>query len=487
MATKQWPSLPEWASGGTKVEPSPAKKASGWVGGGEKPPYQTFNWWQDNVYENITYIQSLVEPYPTLQEAIESTFTGTFGGASLPPRYVQQSFLAPLTRGASVNLGPIGEASADLLVCADGRYVCTMTAPDTVSVYNQKDLTLFTTITLAAPPVGNVFDIKSNGFYVAVAYDGKIDLFDISTQALEHTYVHVAGPLEVYSIELLSNNYIIFAGNAANGSGSTPGSDNVGIVDDGGALVNSVQIHSVSGALIRYVSWWNGNIACYDATNLTMWMFSYNSNAPSLALAWYERWREDLTSDSWTYVRDIALNATGVMVVGDPGGVPGARVYSIGPDTQVPPGPFRPVNLAYAQIGTGVGITWVFNLSRDETRFFLAADENGTAPAGEYSNIFVFDGTLLNGTNTTNVDAGALIKVHDFEFDSTDVAEPGTMVAIATDYDKLYVLHEKTGGGDETLYAYGLGTLPKQWNVSDRIVAGDGVSGPMKSAYPTGR
>lgn len=33
------------------IEPSPAKQALGWVGGGEKPPYQTFNWWQNLVYQ----------------------------------------------------------------------------------------------------------------------------------------------------------------------------------------------------------------------------------------------------------------------------------------------------------------------------------------------------------------------------------------------------------------------------------------------------
>lgn len=488
MATKQWPSLPEWASSGTKVEPTAAKKAAGWVGGGEKPPYQTFNWWQDNVYQNMEYVQSVINPYSTLQDAIESTFTGSIGGAPLAPRYLQQSFLAPLVRGNSANLGPIGEASADLLICADGRYICTMTAPDTISVFNQRDLSLFTTITLAAPPAGNVFDIKSNGFYLAVAYDGKIDLFDIATQAIEHTYVHVAAPLEVYSIELLSNNYIIFAGNAANGSGSTPLTYNVGIIDDGGAFLNGIDVGGTSG-LIRYISWWDGNISCYDFTSQNLWMFSYSSNAPSLALAWQERWRKNLGADGWSFVRDIALNSLGVMVAGDPGGLQGVTVFSIGPDNATNPAPYLPVNLAYDNDFNN-GATWVFQLSRDATRFFLSADENGTAPPGPpftLSSLIVYEGNLMNGTSKNIADAGQLIRTYDFQFDSTDVAEPGTMVGITTDYDQIYVLHEKTGGGDETIFAYGLGTKPSHWTISDRVVAGDGVSGPMKAAHPTGR
>lgn len=53
--------LPEWASSpasGDILEPSAGRKASGWVrvnGVPEKPPYQTFNWYQERVYRWIQW------------------------------------------------------------------------------------------------------------------------------------------------------------------------------------------------------------------------------------------------------------------------------------------------------------------------------------------------------------------------------------------------------------------------------------------------
>ena len=43
--------LPEWATAGiTTPEPSQPKKEAGWVGGGEKPPLNFFNWWMNLVF-----------------------------------------------------------------------------------------------------------------------------------------------------------------------------------------------------------------------------------------------------------------------------------------------------------------------------------------------------------------------------------------------------------------------------------------------------
>lgn len=468
MATKQWPSnLPEWATTGVKVEPTAAKKSLGWVGGGEKPPYQTFNWWQDNVFENVAYIKTVLDPYPDLQSAIESAFTGLPSSViGIPPRFVSPSLSSALEKNTSVNLGPVAEAGADLLVCSDGRYVCTMTAADTISVYNQTDLTLFTTITLGAPPVGSIQDLKSNGFYVAVAYDGKIDLFDISTQALEHSYVHTTGGLEVFSIELLADNFILFSGNAANGGGSTPANDNIGIVDDGGTLFESIQ-QGAAVDVINHISWWDGNLACYNFTNQNLSMLWFDDNAaPGSNLK--QRWNTVL---GWPSVAGLALNSVGLAVVGRPTAVPTTetRVYAIGADTTTGPIPLAGKVLASDTFYTGA--PWIMNVACDETRFFVTADSDGT-PLTD-SNIFVYE---VVGSSAE------LIRTYDYQFDST---VPGRMVSVSTDFDKIYVMHELTGGGDETIQSYGLGTLPGFWNVTTGTNTGHGVKGPTKLAYPT--
>lgn len=469
MATKQWPTLPEWASSGTKVEPNAAKKAAGWVGGGEKPPYQTFNWWQNSAFENVDYIKSIIDPYSNLQTAIESTFETSFTtGPRIPPRFVAPSFRAPCESTTSVNLGPVAEAGADLLVSADGRYVCAMTAADTISVFNQSDLTLFTTITLAAPPVGNVLDLKSNGFFVAVAYDGKIDLFDISTQALEHSYVHTTGGLEVFSIELLANNFILFSGNAANGSGSTPAGDNIGIVDDGGTLFESI-LQGAAANAISHISWWEGNLACYNATNQNLSMLWFDDNAtPGSNLK--QKWNTVL---GWSSVAGLALNSVGVAVVGRPTGVPTTevQVFAVGPDTTTGPVPLAGKLLANDAFYTGA--PWIMNVDRDATRFFVTADSDGT-PLTD-SNLFIYE---VVGSSSE------LVRVYDYQFDTTAI---GRMVAVSTDFDKIYVLHELTGGGDETIISYGLGTTPGFWNITTNTNTGQGVKGPTKAAYPVGK
>jgi len=58
--------LPEWASSpqdpGDIATPSVSRKLSGWHRNGsvpEKPPYQLFNWWQNNVYQWISWLNGI--------------------------------------------------------------------------------------------------------------------------------------------------------------------------------------------------------------------------------------------------------------------------------------------------------------------------------------------------------------------------------------------------------------------------------------------
>lgn len=54
---------PTWAETGTVVEPSAPKKASGWSGPGEEPPYQFFNWWQRAVARWLTYFETTTDAF----------------------------------------------------------------------------------------------------------------------------------------------------------------------------------------------------------------------------------------------------------------------------------------------------------------------------------------------------------------------------------------------------------------------------------------
>ena len=64
-------SYPEWATSpavGDVTDPGAPRKLSGWTlvaGIPEKPPYQTFNWWQENVYRWIAYLGGISEGAPT--------------------------------------------------------------------------------------------------------------------------------------------------------------------------------------------------------------------------------------------------------------------------------------------------------------------------------------------------------------------------------------------------------------------------------------
>jgi hypothetical protein len=93
-------SYPEWASSPTPadvVDPGASRKSTGWtlIGGvPEKPPYQTFNWWQQSVYNWIAYLGGI-------SEGALSTLT-IAAGAIVP---VNASHLVETTGGgASSNL-----------------------------------------------------------------------------------------------------------------------------------------------------------------------------------------------------------------------------------------------------------------------------------------------------------------------------------------------------------------------------------------------
>jgi hypothetical protein len=85
---------PEWASapaGGDLIEPVPSKKASGWrkvSGIPEKPPYQQFNWWQNNVYLWVKHLK---------EEAVNFTGEKTFSDGIKTPSITEKTAGAGVT------------------------------------------------------------------------------------------------------------------------------------------------------------------------------------------------------------------------------------------------------------------------------------------------------------------------------------------------------------------------------------------------------
>ena len=82
--------LPEWASSPQDpndiVPPSAGRKLSGWhrnAGVPEKPPYQFFNWWQNKVYQWISWFDSLLDQGVKTTDSpsfINATVAGTLLG-----------------------------------------------------------------------------------------------------------------------------------------------------------------------------------------------------------------------------------------------------------------------------------------------------------------------------------------------------------------------------------------------------------------------
>lgn len=60
MAVSKPSKYPEWADGGTIVEPSGAKKSLGWIV--EKPPYQFFNWLFNLIYQWVEWFDQGYRP-----------------------------------------------------------------------------------------------------------------------------------------------------------------------------------------------------------------------------------------------------------------------------------------------------------------------------------------------------------------------------------------------------------------------------------------
>lgn len=161
---------PRWATGGSAdiVEPSEGKKDLGWVGGGEKPPHETFNWLLRRAYDWINNLADNAAGYDDVADFVANSEGGDFGLI----RH-EGAFGENYSREASLATG-----NAVTAVYSDSAHLLTGEADASVTLRDRLTLAqtsigafagsyTFTNFSATAP----VDAIHSNGKFVAAVAD----------------------------------------------------------------------------------------------------------------------------------------------------------------------------------------------------------------------------------------------------------------------------------------------------------------------------
>lgn len=161
--------LPRFASSGTVVEPSEGKKDLGWVGTGEKPPWQTFNWLHKLTWQWINNLATYGTGYPSLASFVANADEGSIGvvdtfDTSFGPGIVTTSAVAAKAVDSDAEYWLVTTASAFTLR--------ERTAVNTI-VQTYTETNAVTTRTKAV----------TNGRHVAVIHDTFLEVFDRDTGA----------------------------------------------------------------------------------------------------------------------------------------------------------------------------------------------------------------------------------------------------------------------------------------------------------------
>lgn len=163
--------LPKWATSGSAdiVEPSEGKKDIGWVGKGEKPPHETFNWLLNQTYKWLLNLSGGAATYSDLASFIAKAEAGDTG------------IIKP-DIGAFVPLG-VKSTTADTIywVDSDGEYIA-VTTPTGFELRPVSDIDTITRTFVTANTPSTPIKAVTNGVYVAVMYDNNyVELFNRDT------------------------------------------------------------------------------------------------------------------------------------------------------------------------------------------------------------------------------------------------------------------------------------------------------------------
>jgi hypothetical protein len=189
--------LPEWASGGTKTEPSSAKKALGWVFG-ERPPFDFFNWWQDLVSDWIVYLdEGALVQYGNVSDVVDNTPIDKIAfvspnAASAADAWSQQWTKTP------TQIGGVGHTVSAL--ATDGVYLfCLSDTIGTTAYIKAFDLRTGTeewTRTFTSTGAVTTHFFHSDGAFLVHGYNepaGAISVYDVT----DGTPVNVIGKANI--------------------------------------------------------------------------------------------------------------------------------------------------------------------------------------------------------------------------------------------------------------------------------------------------
>jgi hypothetical protein len=167
---------PRWATLGTTLEPSEGQKDSGWVGGGQKPGYKTFNWLQKACGEWVSNLADVAASYVDTSEFIANAEPGNTG--QITP---DMGNFVPCGQVAAS--GAIG--ATIITMDGDGEFFYIATAAATANPFHKYDKTGTLIQTYTAARVATPYRIRANGSVVAAIYygggSGYLTVWDATT------------------------------------------------------------------------------------------------------------------------------------------------------------------------------------------------------------------------------------------------------------------------------------------------------------------
>ena len=118
--------LPEWDKNETDTtEPTTSRKDDGWVVTAsvpEKPPYQMFNWWQNNVYKWIDWLKDKVSSNVTIITT-QAEFDVVFDGVTV----LEDQVIYLENKGSTYTLGVVVPFGGNLKIDSDPGVTITRT------------------------------------------------------------------------------------------------------------------------------------------------------------------------------------------------------------------------------------------------------------------------------------------------------------------------------------------------------------------------
>ena len=421
----------------------------------------------DTLRDTLEAFYNRVRTYTSLQDVFEASPVqrdGLLSNAEPYPLFVHhEADFAGASAGVVTDTGnwssDVSNSEGWSALSADGRYVIIPGEPgvgtvtgwtDKVTIYNQRDMSVHATITLSATPVSTgITMLASDGFSLAVAYDSKIEMWDISGPtptldtgwATSGVFTHSGTANDQIRDMVIQNGYLYYVGDESDGAGDLGAGIAFAVIGTLNGTVIATESGNLNGNGI-YIDVWGEKIAIYT-----------DSGFNSLAVGVLNAGTIDADYigdyDAWTSVDDIAINAKAVAIAGRNG-------------TTDPRVEFRYFNHQWPMYDDDLGGDSYdrISLARTKYDFFACVTDQATTTA------FV-RGYTLHGTTIFETD---VVKqpTRKFQFDLS-IAGSQFWWEMQTDGMYLYFVRLDIGAGaNERLYRYEMGRGSGHWLVPQR-------------------